>query len=41
MSQENVEIAQRAIAAFNGKGDIREDIFDPDLVLSESPGASG
>jgi len=36
MSEENVEIVRRAIAAYSGTGEIREDLFDPEIRVWES-----
>jgi hypothetical protein len=40
MSQENVEIARQAIAAY-GRGEVREDLIDPDIEIWESPELPG
>jgi ketosteroid isomerase-like protein len=41
MSQENVEIVQRAIAAYVRTGEPDEDLFDPEIAVWESPELPG
>src|SRR4051794_39880375 len=41
MSQENVEIVARAIAAYSGSGEPPEDLFDPEVEVWESPELPG
>ena len=41
MSQENVEIVRRAIAAYNRTGRPPEDLFDPEVEVWESPELPG
>ena len=36
MSQENVEIVERALAAYSGTGDVPEELFDPEIEVWES-----
>src|SRR4051794_38622290 len=41
MSQENVVIVKRALAAYSDTGDVPEDLFDPEIEVWESPELPG
>jgi ketosteroid isomerase-like protein len=41
MSQENVEIVERAVAAYSRAGEPTDDLFDPEIEVWESPELPG